>query len=74
VHGQNFWDEKNGIAVHAGKHQHRVDWEGAEVLLQEPRYWKRRVLEAMEFQKHTSTTNLDCGLKLDPIWTPLLFS
>ena len=25
-------DEKNGIAVHAKKHQHQVDWEGAEVL------------------------------------------
>jgi hypothetical protein len=37
-------DENNGIAVHACRHQHSVDWEGAEVLLQEPRYWKRRVL------------------------------
>ena len=45
-------DKKNGIAMHAKKHQHQVDWEGAEVLLQETRYWKRRVLKALEIQTH----------------------
>ena len=64
--GRNLWkrlvehrsavrrgDENNSIAAHAKKHQQQVNWEGAEVLLQEPRYWKRRVLEAMEIQKRT---------------------
>ena len=31
-------DDKNGIAVHANDHNHRVDWEGAKVLEEEPRY------------------------------------
>ena len=34
-------DDKNGIAVHANGHSHQVDWEGAKVLEQEPRYWRR---------------------------------
>ena len=43
------------------------------LLLASPlRYWKRRVLEAIEIKKHTRNTNLDCRLKLDPIWTPFL--
>ena len=36
-------DTNNGIAVHAWDHQHRVDWESASVMKQEPGYWKRRV-------------------------------
>ena len=65
-------DERNGIAVHAKTHHHQVNWDGAEVLLQESRYWKRRVLEAIEITKHAKTANLDCGLKLDPAWTPFV--
>ena len=57
----------NGIAAHVMEHKHEVDWDGAEVVKQEPRYWKRRVLEAIEIKRHTRNTNLDCGLKLDPI-------
>ena len=40
------------------------------VLEQEPRYWRRRILEAIHIQKNTS--NLDCGLALNAIWTPFL--
>ena len=50
-------DTNNGIAVHAWEHQHRVDWENASVLKQEPGYWKRRVLEAIEIQRHAENTN-----------------
>lgn len=32
-------DMKNGIAVHAWEQQHRVNWDEADVLVQEPRYW-----------------------------------
>jgi len=67
-------DTKNGIAVHAWERQHRVNWDEADVLVQEPRYWRRRVLEAVEIQKHAENTNLDCGLSLNPIWTPYLSS
>ena len=61
-------DDKNGIAVHANGHNHQVDWEGAKVLEQEPRYW-RRILEAIHIQKKQHTSNLDCGLA---VWTPFL--
>ena len=64
-------DMKNGIAVHAWEEQHRVNWDEASVLAQEPRYW-RRILEAMEIKKHTENTNLDCGLSLNSIWTAYL--
>ena len=53
-------DRNNGIAVHASDHDHRVDWEAARVLEQEPRYWKRRTLEAIHIMRHGNTTNLDC--------------
>ena len=41
-------DMNNEITVHAWDHQHRVDRENASVLKQEPEYWKRRVLEAIQ--------------------------
>ena len=65
-------DTNNGIAVHAWEQQHRVDWDEACILVQEPRYWRRRVLEAIEIQKHAENSNLDCGLSLNLIWTPIL--
>ena len=65
-------DDKNGITVHANCHSHQVDWEGAKVLEQEPRYWRRRILEAIHIQKKKNTSNLDCGLALNTIWTPFL--
>ena len=45
------------------EHKHEVDWDEAEVV-QEPRYWKSRVLEAIDIKKHTRNTNLDWS------WTP----
>ena len=59
-------DRKNGIATHAWDHNHRVNWEGAQVIQTEPFYWKRRVLEAIIIRNHDTTSNLDCGLSLDP--------
>ena len=68
-------DEKNGIAVHANVHNHRVDWEGAKILEEEPRYWRRRTLEAIHIaSRRKQTSNLDCGLALNDIWTPFLDS
>ena len=65
-------DRKNGIAVHLQDHDHRVDWEAAKVIGQEPHYWRRRVLEALHISKNDKTSNLDCGLTLDPIWAPFM--
>ena len=52
-------------------HDHRVDWEAARVL-EQPQYWKRRTLEAIHIMRHGNTTNLDCRLTLNSIWTPFL--
>ena len=65
-------DRKNGIAVHLQDHDHRVDWGAARVIGQEPHYWRRRVLEALHISKSGKTSNLDCGLTLDPIWAPFM--
>ena len=66
-------DQKNGIAVHVQKEDHRIDWENAmvkEVVLQ---YWKRRTVEALEIKTAAHTVNLDCALTLSPIWDTLSF-
>ena len=65
-------DMKSGVAVHAWEQQHEIDWEEANGLKQVPRYWRRRVLEAIVIQKHLNTTNLDCKLMENPIWTSFL--
>ena len=48
-------DEKNGIAVHVNDNNHRVDWEGAKILEEEPRYWRRRTLEAIHVASRRMT-------------------
>ena len=65
-------DDKNGIEVNVNDHNHRVDWEGAKVLEEEPRYWRRRTLEAIHIHRRKQTSNLDCGIALNDIWTPFL--
>ena len=65
-------DDKNGIVVHANGHNHTVNWEEAKVLEQEPRYWRRRILEAIHIHKQIKTSNLDCGLTLNAIWSPFM--
>ena len=65
-------DDNNGVAVHAWKQQHHMDWEGAKIIEQEQHYMKRRVLEAIWIHKTKSNSNLDCGLSLNQIWTPFL--
>ena len=65
-------DKKNGIAAHAWDRDHRVNWDAARVICTEPFYWKRRVHEALSIRSHDVTSNLDCGLILDPVWTPVL--
>ena len=68
----NRGDMKNGVAAHAWYSQHQVDWSSAKVRTVEPFLWKRKVLEAIHIQREASTSNLDCGLQLNPIWTPIL--
>ena len=63
-------DTNNGVSVHAWKDQHRVNWEVVSVLVQE--HSRRRVLEAIEIQKHGNTMNLNCGLTLNLVWTPFI--
>ena len=65
-------NRKNGIAVHLQDNDHRVDWEAARVIGQEPHYWRRRILEALHISRCERTSNLDCGLSLDSVWDPFL--
>ena len=52
-------DMKNGIAVHAWKTQHRVDWEAATVKQVEMSYTQRKIIEAIHIKKQKVTYNLD---------------
>ena len=61
---------KNGIAVHSWTNKHQVNW--ATVKQEERGYWKRRVLEALHIHQQPRTSNLDCGLTINPSWLPLL--
>ena len=56
---------KNGIAVHAHKTQHGIDWNGMD-------YWKRRIIEAIQIKTSSETMNLDSGLQLSSVWNPIL--
>ena len=65
-------DPKNGIAVHAQKSQHSIDWEGAKVQATATACWNRRSMEAIHIRKKGKSMNLDCGLHLSPVWNPLI--
>ena len=41
------FDEKNGEAVHANTHDHRINWEEVKVVTVEQSFWRRRVQEAI---------------------------
>ena len=60
-------DRKNRIATHAWDEDHRINWEEARVVTVELSYWKRQVREALRIQSGGNTSNLDCGLMLDPV-------
>ena len=72
------YDNKNGIAVHAWKSGHQVDWESAKVKNVVPNLAHRRITEALHTHQKPNTTNLDLGrhdLSLPPHMTspPHLF-
>ena len=52
--------------------KHRVDWETAMAVKQQPHYRKRRALEAIHIHISGQTTNLDCGLSQESIWLSFL--
>ena len=62
----------NGIAAHAWNQQHQVDWDGAEVKMCKQHLWKRKVLEAICIKETRENNNLDCGLNVNQVWSPLL--
>ena len=60
-------DTKNGIAVHAWKTQHKVDWESATVKQVETSYAGRRTIEAIHIKRQQVMSNLNCGQQLSPV-------
>ena len=65
-------DSNNVIAAHAWTNQHKVDWKATKTREMEGNYWKRRVLEALHIHQQQHTSNLDCGLAINPSWLPLV--
>ena len=63
---------KNGIAVRACQQHYSVDWDAAKVRCTEQHYWKRKVREAIHISQQRNTSNLDCGLQINPVWLPLI--
>ena len=58
-------DTKNGIAVHAWKTQHKVDWDAATVKQVETNYVRRRTIKVIHIKRQAVTSNLDCRICLD---------
>ena len=56
------FDNKNGIAVHAWKSGHQVEWESVMVKAVVPNLAHRKITKALHIHQTPNTTNLDCGL------------
>ena len=65
-------ETKNSTAVHSWTKQHQVDCEAAKTIEVEGNYWRRWVLEALHIHQQQQTSNLDCGLAINPSWLPVL--
>ena len=65
-------DPKNGIAVHAHKTNHCINWDGATVQRRAEGFWQRRTVEAIQIKKATPNMNLGSGLLLPMVWNPIL--
>ena len=66
------------IDSRAWNNNHHVDWEATKVtgrfsLTARQHHWKRKVSEAIHIQRE-KTSNLDIGLSINPILTPILNS
>ena len=46
--------------------------EAAKTIEVEGNYWRRRVLEALNIHQRQQTSNLNCGLTINPSWLPVL--
>ena len=64
-------NQNNGIAVHANKTLHAIQWDSAEVLEQESNWYKRKFKEALHIKNENSPMNLDQGFQVNPIWSTL---
>ena len=66
-------DPKNGITVYAHESNHMIDWDGARVKRSGMTgYWQRRTAEAIHIKMSEETVNLDGGLQLSTVWSPVL--
>ena len=65
-------DENNGIAMHAWKKDHRLNWKRATVKTKAKQYWKRRILEALHIHREQSLMNVDCGLQINETWKSVI--
>ena len=62
----------NGIAVHANKTMHSIQWDSAQVIHRETHWHRRKILESLYIaEQPTITMNLDGGLRLNSTWVTL---
>ena len=60
--------KNKGLAVHVKLTNHKIMWDNAEVLTNEPNWTKRKVKEALYIKRTDKTLNLDQGYQLDTVW------
>ena len=64
-------NQNNGIAVHANKTLHDIQWDSAEVLERKSNLYKRKFKEALHIKDENLPMNLDQGFQINPIWSTL---
>jgi hypothetical protein len=75
VHCRNGYlsiKEPSNVKTRIMEYLFMIDWESASVRAFTPRYWERRVVEAVMILQERATMNLDCSLMLSDIWEPAL--
>ncbi len=62
---------KSSVADHAMNENHRIDWDGVEVVGYEQNWYKRKVKERLLIDKHSNNMNSHPGIKLCKGWNSL---
>jgi len=60
------------LAEHAFHTKHHIGIEDATIIAKEDHYFKRRLREALQIQRHHNNLNRDGGLEVSKNWLPTL--
>ena len=64
--------KNSAIAEHCHNTNHHICIKNTKVLATIPHYYKRKIREVLEIEKHVNNLNQDDGLKLKEAWKPVL--